>query len=89
MLYETRPGYRRLFRPNDDWHPGRNGGRTQPTVRALSERHRSLLQWYEQWIHRHGGTGADPILALRGLGREIWADESADEYVASLRRGWE
>ena len=29
------------------------------------------------------------ILALRGLGRELWADEDADSYVRRLREGWE
>lgn len=31
---------------------------------------------------------ADPVLRMRGLGREIWADTNADEYVANLRAGW-
>ena len=31
---------------------------------------------------------ADPILGLRGLGKEIWADENADAYVRRLREGW-
>ena len=31
----------------------------------------------------------DPILALAGLGKEIWADENADAYVRRLREGWE
>lgn len=31
---------------------------------------------------------SDPILALRGTGREIWADEDADAYVRRLREGW-
>ena len=30
----------------------------------------------------------DPILALRGVGRELWADEEADAYVSRLREGW-
>lgn len=33
-------------------------------------------------------TPADPILALRGVGRELWADEEADAYVSRLREGW-
>ena len=32
--------------------------------------------------------GRDPILGLRGLGRDIWADEEADAYVRRLREGW-
>jgi hypothetical protein len=31
----------------------------------------------------------DPLLALRGSGKEIWADEHADEYVRRLRDGWD
>ena len=31
----------------------------------------------------------DAILGLRGLGREIWADEDADEYVRRLRKDWQ
>ena len=34
-------------------------------------------------------TAEDAILSLRGLGREIWADEDADEYVHRLRKGWQ
>ena len=30
----------------------------------------------------------DPILALRGMGRQIWANEDADAYVDRLRSGW-
>ena len=31
----------------------------------------------------------DPILALCGLGKWMWADEDADAYVRRLREGWE
>jgi hypothetical protein len=30
----------------------------------------------------------DPILQMRGVGKEIWADTDADEYVRSLRSNW-
>jgi hypothetical protein len=30
----------------------------------------------------------DPILQMRGVGKEIWADIDADEYVRSLRANW-
>ena len=32
---------------------------------------------------------ADPLLALRGSGRELLAAEPADQYVRRLREGWE
>jgi hypothetical protein len=31
---------------------------------------------------------SDPLLALYGSGKALWADEHADEYVARLRVGW-
>jgi hypothetical protein len=31
----------------------------------------------------------DPLLELRGSGRELWADEHADEYIARLRADWD
>ena len=34
-------------------------------------------------------TARDPILGLRGLGKEIWADEDADAYVRQQRQGWQ
>ena len=30
----------------------------------------------------------DPILQMWGVGKEIWADTDADEYVRSLRANW-
>lgn len=29
------------------------------------------------------------LLALRGSGKHLWADEHADEYVANLRKDWD
>lgn len=51
--------------------------------------YRSLIDWYRT-VHtaKAGETPPDPILALRGLGRTLWADEEADAYVARLREGW-
>jgi hypothetical protein len=31
----------------------------------------------------------DPLLALFGSGKDVWADERADEYVRRLRLDWE
>ncbi len=33
-------------------------------------------------------TETDPILSLHGLGKDIWADEEADDYVRRLRGEW-
>jgi len=31
----------------------------------------------------------DPLLALYGDGKDLWADEHADEYVRRIREGWD
>jgi hypothetical protein len=31
----------------------------------------------------------DPLLKLYGDGKDLWADEHADEYVLRLREGWD
>lgn len=89
MLSETRRGYRKLFVPRDGWHPDRNDGRTRPAADALPEDYRDLLAWYERFSGEEKGHAVDPILALRGLGRELWQDQDPDAYVAALRRGWD
>ena len=30
----------------------------------------------------------DPILKMRGMGKEIWAGTDVDEYVRGLRANW-
>ncbi len=30
----------------------------------------------------------DPVLKMRGVGKEIWSDTTADEYVRDLRANW-
>jgi len=31
----------------------------------------------------------DPLLVLYGSGKDLWADEHADEYVRRIREGWD
>ncbi len=38
-------------------------------------------------VAQAGPTPADPVLGLRGVGRELWAKEEADAYVSRLREG--
>lgn len=89
MLFETSHGQRRLFRPGDACHPRRRAGRPgkdAPREDEMPPAYRHLLDWYR---HQYAGPAADPILALRGVGRELWADETADDYVRRLREGWQ
>lgn len=90
MLFATSTRTRRLFRPGDPYHPGRSRGRTLPARGTIPERYASLLNWYlSTYAPAAQSERGDPILALRGLGKEIWQDEAPDQYVARLRRGWE
>jgi len=87
MLYETGRGRRRLFRPGDSFHPLRSAGKTTPAPEELPDAYLDLLEWYREWSGQ--GTEPDPLLALAGSGRALWADEPADAYVRRLREGWE
>ena len=91
MLLETGPTRRRLYRPGDPAHEARRGAKMTPARSAIPPRYYPLLDWYAREYAprpRHK-QGADPLLALRGSGRELWADEHADQYVRRLREGWE
>jgi hypothetical protein len=93
MLVETTTGRRRLFRPGDSYHPQREGGKTSPKQEELPENwFRGVLSWYrDTWCAEASKRAAkeDPLLALYGSGKKLWADEHADEYVKRLREGWE
>ena len=89
MLFETAPGRRRLFRPGDPCHPLRAAGKDVPGRLEIPVDHRSLIDWYvEEYAGGAADDTEDPVLSLRGLGREIWADEDADAYVRRQRAGW-
>ncbi len=90
MLVETATGRRRLFRPGDPCHPGRSSGKDAPKRHELPAAYGDLIDWYED-VYAAGASSAagDYILALRGVGSEIWADEDADAYVRRQREGWQ
>jgi len=95
LLYETRPGYRRLYRPGDDVHSDRiqprKPSKTLPAKEKLPTKYSVLLDWYESWIKKTHVPSApvnwedDALIRLIGSGKHIWADEHADEYVNRLR----
>jgi hypothetical protein len=90
MLYASGK-LRRLFRPGDASHPDRAGSKMTPTREDLPAEYHYLLDWYSsEYVRSLVAEGKpDPILQLRGLGREIWSGEDADRYVRRLREGWE
>jgi hypothetical protein len=91
MLFETLPGRRRLFRKGDAYHPAREGSKMTPKPDEMPSGYGDLLAWYRDWSNYAAivSPETDPLLALAGSGRALWADEHADEYVRRLREGWE
>ena len=91
MLIETAPGRRRLFRPGDYYHPEREGTKTTPEKGDLPHGYSGLLSWYKDWCSESARRSReeDPLLALRGSGKHLWANEHADEYVRRIREGWD
>ena len=88
MLYETAPGRRRLCRLSDPCHPLRSSGKIAPKRGEVPVAYNDLIDWYENvYVAAAGGRAGDPILGLRGRGREIWASEDADAYVRRQREG--
>jgi hypothetical protein len=96
ILFETRPGFRRLFHFGDDVHPDRiqprRPSKTTPRREEIPPEYQPLLDWYKDWQpnktseENHAPWEEDPLIRLIGSGKHIWADEHADEYVENLRR---
>jgi len=91
MLIETSKGRRRLYRSGDPYHPDREGSKTVPEPEELPTQYRYLLDWYrdEYSANRIDSIENDPLLRLRGSGKEIWKGIDPDEYIRQLREGWE
>ncbi len=90
MFYKLADDSYRLFRPTDVAHPARKG-KMIPERDELPAKYHYLLDWYErEYSSRQTVTNVeeDPILQMRGVGKEIWADTNADEYVQDLRSDW-
>lgn len=91
MLFETAPGRRRLFRDGDTYDLAREDAKKIPALGDIPPQYSALLDWYRNWnLDRlEDRIKNDPLLALVGDGKELWADEHADEYVRRIREGWE
>lgn len=91
MLFATGRSRRRLFRPGDPYDPERDGSKIMPNAEDIPPKYYGLLDWYRtEYVKRKlASADADPILGLRGLGRELWEGEDPDDYVSRLREGWE
>jgi hypothetical protein len=88
MLYKLPDGTYRLFRPGDDYDPRRTG-RSCPERQKIPAKYAGLLDWYQSTYSKAGaGESAaepDPVLAMRGVGKEVWANIDADAFIRELR----
>lgn len=90
MFYKLPDDTYRLFRPTDAAHSDRKG-KMIPERDELPAKYHYLLDWYErEYSNRQSIVNEedDPILQMRGVGKEIWADTNADDYVRELRANW-
>ncbi len=90
MFYKLPGDTYRLFRTNDIAHPSRKG-KTKPSRENLPAQYHYLLDWYvNEYCSKETAMKEedDPILKMRGVGKEIWAGTDADEYVRELRSNW-
>jgi hypothetical protein len=91
MFYKKEDGTFRLFKPGDEFHPKRRG-KTCPERGELPTEYQPLLDWYQRdYCGRtlRQTPNEDFVLQMRGIGGEIWTDMNSDEFVLSLRSGWE
>ena len=87
---KRRMGAAACSRSGDPCHPLRAAGKDMPKRHEIPSGFRDLIDWY---VGEYAGGASDdpedPVLSLRGLGAEIWADEDADAYVRRQRSGWQ
>jgi len=91
MFYKREDGTYRLFKPGDEVHPKRRG-KTCPERGELPTEYQPLVDWYQRdYCGRSSRQPADEdfVLQMRGIGQEIWSDVNTDDFVSSLRSGWE
>lgn len=88
MLTETPGNRRRLFRPGDPYHPGREGAKMTPDPLQIPARYRELLAWHARSVPSRTSPAQDPLLGLLGAAASLFKEESPDGYVERLRRGW-
>ncbi len=89
MLFATGKSKRRLFHGGDPYTASREGSKVAPERDDLPRKYHDLLDWYSGKWGRNKQEETDPLLAMRGIAKGLWADEHPDDYVRRLREGWE
>jgi len=90
MVFREKDNTIRLLQAGDPVHPGRDG-KEWPEARDIPAKYLPLVMWaQERYASRksEGKPWLSDLLALRGLGKEIWKGVNADDYVNALRGEW-
>ena len=88
MLFRSAGGKYRLFRASDDYHPKREKGKVMPSKDTLPREYRHLVDWYNSQDNEPQELTMenDPIMRLKGLGKELWRElGGGDAVIAWLR----
>jgi len=90
-LYANADGTYRLYWPGDPFHPERKNGKILPDPNRTPAKYHDLLDWYRSLDAGSSKESqeTDPILALRGLGKELWREVGGGEkFIRELRENW-
>jgi hypothetical protein len=89
-LFANSDGSYRLYRFLDSCDPGRKLGKGIPDPARIPAKYRDLVAWYRKRESETGKAGeTDPILALRGVGKEILqALGGGEKFIRDMRENW-
>ena len=91
MLTRNANGTYRPYRYGEEYDPGRARGKTCPDINAIPPKYKELMEWFNGEYEKRRDLSADedPLLALRGLGKELWKDLGGGEkFIRELRANW-
>ena len=89
-LYLNPDGTYRLYRLGDLFDPARREGKISPDPNRIPSKYHDLLEWYRTLdANQSSAPEVDPILALRGVGKELWRELGGGEkLLRELRANW-
>jgi hypothetical protein len=87
ILTKNSDGTLRLYREGDPCHPTRRKGRMAPGPNALPEQYRGLADRRGTFSNESAAVvEQDPVLAMRGVGKEMWkALGGGEAFIRALR----
>jgi hypothetical protein len=90
-LHANPDGTYRLYWSKDPYHPDRKNGKVLPEPSRIPAKYHDLLDWYRarDVTPERLTVENDPILALSGVGKELWhAVGGGEKFIRELRENW-